>query len=236
MPYEKQKILKYHSDFSRELEFNLRAPFKIEQIRGSDDWKKIEIGGQIEFALIPTGKDTIYKELRGLNNSRHIAFNIDAKSVNRLRYLWASWRETWEVYKKKRKLNLLSPVMLSWTFFLESEDSERKHQIFRAEWDSEKYGNKYVHPHWHVDRSFIIMEDKDDIGAYPMLTQPKLEKTYNLSKMHFGMGSKIDGINMDLESYWNHKLDNLAVIKKWAVNTLLICRKEFESFRTSVSE
>lgn len=85
-------------------------------------------------------------------------------------------------------------TLISISIFQGEQGDNRKHQLFRAEWDDyNDINERHPQPHWHIsanqtiEKTFIELANMDDKDNFVNLLQEEKSKIVDVNKIHFAM-------------------------------------------------
>ena len=123
-------------------------------------------------------------------------------------------------------------ISISLSVFQGDDSSNKKHQLFRAEWDD--YNNpveKHAQPHWHITSSQAIENSFREYAEF--FDKPEIleelekekQKVLDVKRIHFAMNG-----DWQKSKKYIHKMEDEQQVVKWLQGMLSYLRTELENF------
>ena len=176
---------------------------------------------QLTYDLIqPNGlrRYVIQGNSRALNHKRY-----DSEEVGVL-----NWFGNFYLFIEIRFIEETTNISLS--IFNGKESDNKKHQLFRAEWDDYNRDNEtHPQPHWHITTDKAIANNYEaalpekDANSFEYFEIAKSD-VYDIKEIHFAMIG-----NWHNEESHIHKIDGVDKVAKWLKGLLEHIRFELET-------
>lgn len=128
------------------------------------------------------------------------------------------------------KISKKIDIYISLSVFKGEDSDDKKHQLFRAEWDDyNNHEEKHSQPHWHftsnlsIENTFIEYSNKFEDNGFISLLEEEKQKLLDVDKIHFAMNG-----NWQNDESHIHKIDDEEKIVKWLQGVLKHIRTELE--------
>lgn len=132
--------------------------------------------------------------------------------------------------KKVNKTFKQIDTYISLSVFKGNDSDEKKHQLFRAEWDDyNNHEEKHSQPHWHftsnlsIENTFIEYSNTFEDDDFISLLKQEKQKLFDVDKIHFAMNG-----NWQNNENHIHKINDEEKIVKWLQGVLAHIRTELE--------
>lgn len=162
-------------------------------------------------------------------------FEVPFEAVNVLNWFDDFWLflEIKFISLEKKKVNKVFKQIdtyISLSVFKGKDSDDKKHQLFRAEWDDyNNYEEKHSQPHWHftsnlsIENTFIEYSNKFEDDGFISLLKEEKQKLFDVDKIHFAMNG-----NWQNNENHIHKIDDEEKIVKWLQGVIDHIRTELE--------
>ena len=163
------------------------------------------------------GRNAFYYRINGYSSAINYRKN-DKEKVSVLRWFNDFW-----LYIEIDFIE--NDIFISISVFQGSENDDKKHQLFRLEWDDrDNHGERHPQPHWHITTDFAISEsykefvsDEETYESYELVKKDIID----IKEIHFAMNGNWHNDDSDV-----HKIDNEKKIVKWFQGVLNHLRVE----------
>lgn len=167
------------------------------------------------------GPDSVFYRVQG-----------NSKAINRKKNDYTlvpviHWFDSYYLFLEIKFISKQS--FISCSIFSGEDSDEKKHQLFRAEWDDyDRDDEPHAQPHWHITtdlaisdsyNNFLGPKDNDTFESYQLVKSDIFE----INRFHFAMLG-----NWQMDESHIHKMSETDKIIKWIVGLLKHIKDELQ--------